>query len=195
VPGLLKDGRFQVISSQRQPTDQTRRNRARTPLTGQSVTEFALIMPFLLLLVLAIGDFARWYSTAITIESAAREAADYGAFTAERWQGTPGDPNSNYAKTVVEMERRVCTAAGSLSGYSGDPVGSDPMDCANPLMTYNLEIPPGITDCSINANDPPCRVKVTVTYDFDLFIPIPVVTSSFTFSRDSTYAVSPFPAS
>jgi Flp pilus assembly protein TadG len=158
-------------------------------MRGQSVTEFALIFPVLMVLVLAIGDFARWYSTAITIESAAREAADYGAFSAERW-AVPNVPG-----TEEKMRERACTSASTLSGYQGDPVGTPGMTCTNPTFAYVLVTPPGITDCSINANDPPCQVTVTVTYQFDLFIPVPLVTPSFSFSRDSTYSVSPFPAS
>src|SRR5512144_237647 len=55
---------------------------------GQSVVEFALILPLILVLLLAIVDFARLYTTILTVESAAREAADYGAFHWYQWQDT-----------------------------------------------------------------------------------------------------------
>lgn len=162
------------------------RPRSRQP--GQSVTEFALVFPVLMVLVLAIGDFARWYSTAITIESAAREAADFGAFSASNWSAI------NISGTEQKMRERACTAASTLSGYQGDPVGTPAMSCTNPGFAYVID-PPDPSYCSNNASDPPCQLTVTLTYEFDLFIPVPIFPSSITFSRDSTFAVSPFPAS
>ena len=163
-----------------------RRSRA-----GQSLAEFALIFPVLMMLVLAIGDFARWYSTAIAIESAAREAADFGAFSSSNWEGDPVDPSSNHAKTIVAMRALACTAASSLSGYEGDAVGAPGMSCTNPTFT-----PPTLGPaCSSNATDPPCQVTVTLTYRFDLFVAVPILPASIVFSRDSTFAVSPFPSS
>lgn len=156
---------------------------------GQSLVEFALVLPILMMLVISIGDFARWYSAGITIESAAREAADYGAFSATNWAA------SNVPGTEAEMRRRACTAASTLSGYRGDPVGTPAMTCTNPSFTYSLQMAPGITDCSVNTNDPPCDLKVTLTYQFNLFTSIPPLPSSFAFTKDSTFAVSPFPAS
>lgn len=43
---------------------------------GQSVVEFALIFPLLLLLLLTIADFARLFNASIVIESAARAASE-----------------------------------------------------------------------------------------------------------------------
>src|SRR3954468_21768566 len=43
---------------------------------GQSMTEFALVLPLLLILLLTIVDFGRIFSAGIMIESAARAAAE-----------------------------------------------------------------------------------------------------------------------
>lgn len=147
-----------------------------------------------MLLVLAIGDFARWYSTAITIEAAAREAADYGAFDSSNWVGDEFDPTSNHAKTLAAMRARACTAASTLSGYVGDPVGTAGMTCTNPAVATVLD-PPGATDCSDNTREPPCQVIVTVTYQFNLITAFPPLPGSFSFSRESSFAVSKFPSS
>lgn len=42
---------------------------------GQSVVEFALVVPILLLLVLGIMEFGRAYSANLTLQNAAREGA------------------------------------------------------------------------------------------------------------------------
>lgn len=187
--GHAKDGRIgDVTSSSLQVRHLDQQVCPRTHQLGQSLTEFAMILPVLMVLVLAIGDFARWYSTAITIESAAREAADFGAFSASNWS------TINIPGTEQGMRERACTAASTLSGYQGDPVGTPAMTCTNPSFAYVID-PAAPFDCSNNANDPPCQLTVTLTYQFDLFIPVPLFPSSITFSRDSTFAVSPFPAS
>ena len=160
--------------------------------SGQSLVEFALILPVLMTLVIAIADFARFYSTAVAIEAAAREAADYGAFTTARWAGDPTDPNSNYSKTVVRMQELACTASSEQPDYQGDPVGTPSMTCTNPAFAWSLTG----TDCS--NNDPtatPCHVTVTLSHTFNLFLPTPFFAPSITFSRDSTFAVSQFPSS
>ena len=57
---------------------------------GQSLVEFALVVPLMALFFVAVADFARLYTTMMTIESAAREAADYGSFSGAYWTDGPG---------------------------------------------------------------------------------------------------------
>ena len=74
---------------------------------GQSVVEFALVLPLMLILLLGTLDLARIYTTMMSVESAAREAADYGTtYGAGKWLvGAPLDG------TVTEMQRRACLGA------------------------------------------------------------------------------------
>ena len=162
---------------------------------GQSVVEFALILPLLLILLLAIVDFARLYTTILTVESAAREAADFGAFHWYQWQDSPTATN-----TAAEMNRRACVAISNLPEYTGS--GGTCMDGS--FFAYTLVAPPGgpSIDCAANP-DPaldPCRLTVRLTYNFRLLAPLQVslfgttlgLPTAITFTRDSTFALSDF---
>lgn len=46
---------------------------------GQALVEFTLIVPVVLVLLLVVADFARLFATGITVESAARDAAEVAA--------------------------------------------------------------------------------------------------------------------
>lgn len=174
MPTLLQRPRHHPASAQR----------------GQSVVEFALVFPILILLIVAIADFARYYTSAIAIESAVREAADFGSFQATNWDDVIVDANglTNKDKTESEMWVRVCSAASSLPDYVGDPPGTPGMTCANPAMVANLT--PADPACTNSNTEPPCELKVTVTYTFRLILGIPPMPESVTFDRSSTFALS-----
>jgi hypothetical protein len=167
---------------------------------GQSVVEFALVLPLMVILLLAIVDFARIYTTMLSVESAAREAADYGTtLGAGKWQaGAPMDG------TVAEMQKRACVAASDLPDYE-DPDGDPVTGCTNPGFAYCMTPTAGgtcgpvnpIDGCEIPTRSEPCTVTVTLTYQFHMIAPVNVellgVTigfpSTLTFQRDSTFAM------
>jgi hypothetical protein len=167
---------------------------------GQSIAEFAIILPVILLLLIGIADLGRLYTSVVAVESAAREAADFGAFDADNWDAVV-DPD-NIAKTVAAMETRACTAAmGShLQDYES-PV-TDGSTCTNPAMTCMLERNGASTecggsggftngvDCSDETIDPPCTVHVRMDYQFHLILAIPPFPSTIAVSRDSYFRIS-----
>lgn len=51
----------------------------RRPARGQSLVEFALVLPMLLVLLLGVADFGRVFSAGIVMEAAARNAAEAAA--------------------------------------------------------------------------------------------------------------------
>jgi hypothetical protein len=167
--------------------DSGRRPRAST---GQSVVEFALILPILVVLLLAVVDVSRIYTTMINIESAAREAADYGTFGSQKWD--PVLYNLAADGTEDQMKRRACLAASKLPDY----VGPDD-NCSNPTLTYQLSGDRGATwsnfdagmDCSNAARTPPCWLKVTLHYDFHLIAPLNVTAFGVTYGFPSTIAI------
>jgi hypothetical protein len=166
------------------------------------VVEFALVVPVLLLIVIAVADFGRLYNAAVAVESAAREAADFGAFDADNWSSTTP---ANITTTLQEMERRACTAAkGShLEGYTG---AADGTTCTNPSFTCSLEWGGSSTpcassggmaggnDCSAIMTQPKtteaCTVHVRLDYDFRLILGLVPLPDNVAFARESRFRIS-----
>lgn len=155
----------------------------------------------MLILLLGILDMARIYTTMLSVESAAREAADYGTtLGAGKWQD--GAPRT---ATEAEMQRRACVAASDLPDYV-DP-DNDPTtgNCTNPSFDYCAITSTGgacgaydpTAGCEDPLRAPPCAVTVTLTHDFHLLAPLNFefmgveygIPSTLTFSRDSTFAM------
>lgn len=173
---------------------------ARRTTTGQSVVEFAIVAPIMVVLLIAIIDFARVYTTMMSVESAAREAADFGTtYGAGKWQiGAPLDG------TVAEMQKRACVASSNLPDYA-DPDDDPTNGCVNPAFAYCVTpfdgapcAPINPADaCEVPTREPPCTVTVTMTYDFHLFLPVNFqvmgasigLPNTITFQRDSTFAI------
>jgi Flp pilus assembly protein TadG len=140
---------------------------------GQSVVEFALVLPLLVFLMVGIVDLARIYTTMLSVESAAREAADYGTFGAQKWDSAVY--NLPVDGTEDQMKLRACTAASDLTDYVGPDTA-----CTNPQFAYKLSGDKGASwhdwdaamDCRNTTRNPPCWVRVTLTYDFHLLVPL-----------------------
>lgn len=172
--------------------------RQRSGRAGQSVVEFALVLPIMLVILLAVLDLSRIYTTMLTVESAAREAADFGTFGSQKWDAAVYAvvPNG----TEANMKRRACVAASALPDY----VGPDD-DCANPTFSYLLSGDGGSTwgpyDAALACDDParstPCWLKVTLEYDFRLIAPLNLdilgvsigIPNALTFQRSSIFAM------
>jgi hypothetical protein len=176
---------------------------------GQSVVEFALLLPIMIFLLFAILDFARIYTAMASVESAAREAADY----ATSYQGAVAWSTAQKDTTVAEMKRRACVAASDLPDYEGTdvaPADGIDEDCSNPAFAACIMQTVGGTchdvatvgatvldDCDDPSRNPPCRVRVTMSHEFHLFVPFQLdffgvqlgLPVSIDFDRDSTFAM------
>ena len=155
---------------------------------GQSLVEFALVVPLMLLFFVAVSDLARLYTTMTTIESAAREAADYGSFDSSYWTDEPG--------VRQQMTHRACLAASNLPDYVGT-TDSMAATCSNPSVSIEL-IQPGTGTCADSVREPPCRVRATLAYDFNLILPLHIdlgggrsfgFPDQLSFERSSTFAM------
>ena len=178
---------------------------------GQSLVEFALLAPIMIFLLFAIMDLSRIYTAMASVESAAREAADFGTSNgAGKWSSGVA------ALTVLEMSNRACTAASDLPDFQWTDTDSDSTydqgeACTNPTFDWCVSwdsapcsqsypvgdpsVDPGV--CNNGSRNPPCRVKVTMSHVFHLFVPfqldffgvqlgLPVTLS---FERDATFAM------
>ena len=180
---------------------------------GQSVVEFALLAPIMIFLLFAILDLSRVYTAMSSVESAAREAADYATSS-----GAARLSSSNWPGTLAEMKRRACLAASDLHDYAGVDSDSDGVDedCTNPSFDWCVAqstggscvsqgafpqatdpAAPTTLDCDNADRDPPCTVKVTMSHNFHLFVPFQIdffgvklgLPVSLAFQRDSTFAM------
>jgi hypothetical protein len=179
------------------------------PAAGQAYVELALILPVLLLLALAVGDFGRVYATGIAVESAAREAADFAAFddltNSHFYEPVPGTVDAKDS-TRTEALRRACTAVGSLPGF--DDVAAT---CADPtamctdvagsfcqlVVEDTRTSQPWASTCGTDPQtDVTCgwTVHVTVNFDFTTAINLAPLPSTVHFARESSYAISALPA-
>lgn len=90
---------------------------------GVAAVEFALVLPFLMLLLAGIMDFGRAYSLRVTLTNAAREGARYAAGNPTDTSGIASRVNDEVAgsniKSISSNKVTVSTPDGT---DSGDPV-------------------------------------------------------------------------
>jgi len=114
---------------------------------GQALTEFALILPVLILLMLIVLDFGRLFMSYVTMNNLVRMAANYGATDPDAFTGTPNLTTYN-AILARESGGLNCT-------LRADGAGNNP-----PIPTY-----PGGTDLG--------QMSIaTMTCDFGLITPV-----------------------
>jgi Flp pilus assembly protein TadG len=99
---------------------------------GAVIVEFALIMPFMLLIVVGIIDFSRAYSQLNTINASLREAARYGAALSR--------PDTSY-KQIKGEALRFSGAFGRQMDTSKVTVTYDGFQVAVSVTNYPITLP------------------------------------------------------
>jgi len=127
---------------------------------GQGIVEFALALPTLLLLVLAIVEFGRFAITYIAISSASREAARYGAAVGDYdsiiippYEDCPGILNA--AKRMGDAFLQIEDSNISIQYDKG------------PGTTVYSTCPPG--EANVQLGD---RIVVRITATYEPLVPI-----------------------
>jgi Flp pilus assembly protein TadG len=107
--------------------------------TGQSLVEFALALPVLLLILLGLADFGRAFYYTTVIANAARFGAEYAA------HATVSSPNAAFSD---QIKLKVCNETGLVPYNDASSCSASPIDV--PSAQYG----------------PGQDAVVTVTYNF-----------------------------
>lgn len=149
-------------------------NRPRTS-RGQSVTEFALILPLMMMFLGATIDVARVFQAWISIESAARDAAEQVATSAQTSSAA-----LDQAKTVV------CPQVSGLPGYTA---GSGTNPCTSPTVTI-VSFARSTTAAGASNSFPVASVTVRVELPFQTLFPYPFLTQGGAWTIGATESFS-----
>lgn len=164
------------------------RTEARHRERGQSLAEFTLVVPFLLIILLTVADFGRYFAAAIQVESLARNAAevaaqeyvrttspDYAAIHGYAWQSVcneaDGLSNVTYNGPAMQCDgiaTRVCVHDGldTLCNENYNPASGIPSSCSAVAgATSNTQT--GGTETSR-------YVEVRVCYRFNTILPMKI---------------------
>ena len=123
---------------------------------GQSMVEFALILPLMILIIAGIFDLGRAFFASITITNAAREGARYGTLNPDYYQG------------ICDATKNEALNSGISLGYNNITIS------CNSTMTCPST---GLEVLGCNENQP-MIVKVSYDYNdmlFRLFFPTGII--------------------
>jgi Flp pilus assembly protein TadG len=151
-------------------------NRSQRASRGQAMAEFALILPILLGLVGGAVDFARAYEGQMTLQTAARNAAEAAAYSA-----ADAGAAETKARTVV------CTETQRLPGFQPG-IGGDVATCTHPSVMVTYTSDPDAPGA--NVKYPLVTVTVTTSLDFDLTVPWPLLPNgAWTLGTTESFAI------
>lgn len=119
---------------------------------GQSLVEFALILPLFVLFIIGVFELGRAFFSFIAITNAAREGARVVTF----WPGNTTIPN---VRTAVNTEITNSPVV-DVSNIDSIVIACG---SGNPMPVVN-------TDAALKACPSGLPVRVTVTYEFDLIL-------------------------
>ena len=150
--------------------------RSRQAPRGQALAEFALILPILLGIVGGGIDFARAFEGSMTLQTAARNAAEAAAYE-----------STTLAQAQAKARAVVCTETQRLPGFQPG-IGGAIATCTNPTVsvTYARDpLAPGA-----NEKYPLVTVTVTTSMQFDLTVPWPMLPNgAWTLGTTESFAI------
>ena len=137
---------------------------------GQSLAEFALLLPILLILVLGAIDFGRLYFAYVSVTNASRNAAQYGSFNVVRANDEDCSDGNCLRLAAVSDTSDLLNSSDTNPTVSSEP-------CANG---------------SLDSQGRQC-VRITVTYTFEPIVPWPGLTGTIDMSRTVQMRVAELP--
>ena len=115
--------------------------RRHRPSRGQGLVEFAIILPFLMLVLLMAADFGRVFFGWVGLANATRIGASYAAAHPDAWD-TPGIPaqRDNYEDQILADANALnCTLPGVIPAPAF-PTGTDLGDSAHVTLTCQFTL-------------------------------------------------------
>lgn len=85
------------------------------------MTEFALILPILLILLLGVADLGRLFAAGIVVQAASRDAAEAAA---QEYVQLAQSSSVNYTELHATAQRVACDEAQQLAGVTSDCTNS-----------------------------------------------------------------------
>jgi Flp pilus assembly protein TadG len=178
------DGVYCPSPRAQRPAERAWAKRLLEPQSGQSLTEFSLVLPIFLLLVMAIAGFGIVFEKKISLDNAARTGARYAAVHPNSWSAS--DPaafasiqgriqNDGSAITIPNTNNNIklqyFTSGNTQCGHFDVSAPGDGFvgDGTNP--STNATYTEG--QCLI----PEALVKVTLTTTYQL--PVPIISALF----------------
>jgi Flp pilus assembly protein TadG len=151
----------------------TRRN---SKSKGQSLAEFALILPVFLTMFGATLDFARLYQAWITLQAATRVATEYVA---------ANDATISAAQT--DARRFICTQTQGVPGFqrSTQSPPNDVNQCLQPTTTVTA-FSRSVSDPGASGANPIGAATVNATIPFRMFFNYPFLTDNGTWTISVT---------
>ena len=131
---------------------------------GTSLVEFALVLPLLAFLIIAMVDFGRGMAISMTLESAARSGAEYGGL---------------FPQDTAGVTTAITEALGA--GLTADAVSAVPQcRCAG-----------AVVDCSAVCNGGGAEIYLTVRVDYAYspILPYPGIAASYPLSGTAEFRV------
>ena len=146
--------------------------------SGQSLVEYILMLPFLILLIINLVNFSGFFYAWITVANAARAGADY-AIMGGASVGAPGRPTAASITSVINADAyslpnksslqisicqnyngTVTTLSGTCTGTVADPETSFALLTVDVTYTYQPFLPAGFKFPNLNiyATIPPTTI-------------------------------------
>ena len=149
---------------------------------GQSVAEFALLLPVMLAFLGLTIDFARVFQAWITLESATRDAAEYAA--------TNGTSSSD---ALTKAKKTICLQAQNIPGFlrSGLASPNDVEQCTRPTVTVVSWSTSTSGVDGASGNNPIATVTIRATVPFSPLFAYPFLTQNgtWTITSDATFSI------
>ena len=139
---------------------------------GQSLSEFALIVPAFLTIFGMTLDFARLYQGWISLQAATRAAAEYVATS-----------DKTLVDATVDARRIVCTETQGMPGFQPALLAppADVEQCQQPTVTV-LKFKLDLTKPGATVDNPIGEAKIEATLPFRMFFSYPFLTDNGTWT-------------